>query len=90
MTLLVAGFRLPWVEPPPKPMTRPRPPDTDPQCPLILQRIHELQDDLSLEAEPTRADHWRRQMRTLTERARRLGCFATTHSLEPTRIQDHE
>ena len=76
-----------WGEPPHAPMTRPHPPDTDPQCPLILQRIHALRDDLSLETEPARARHWRRQLRTLTERARRLGCFTTiTHSLDNTRI----
>lgn len=52
-----------------------RPPDTDPQCPLILQRIDELRADLSLESEPLRARQSRRQLRTLTERARRLGCL---------------
>jgi hypothetical protein len=55
--------------------------DSDPQCPLLMQRIVELRAELSLEIEPARARHWRRQLRTVTERARRLGCF------DPTRVR---
>jgi hypothetical protein len=56
----------------------PTAPDLDPQCPLLLQRIDELQDHLSHEAEPMRRRHGRRQLRLLTERARCLGCLNAT------------
>jgi len=58
-------------------MTEPSasPTDADPQCPYLLQRIHELQADLGHESEPLRAQHWQRQLQLLKERARRLGCY---------------
>ena len=62
----------------PIPMTPPAPIDVDPQCPLILQRIEELQADLVGEREASRRRQGRRQLRVLTERARCLGCLDGT------------
>lgn len=51
------------------------PADTDPQCPWLMQRIDELQGEIAVEAEGLRRQHWGRQLRRLTERARCLGCY---------------
>ena len=58
-------------------------PESDPQCPWLLQRIDELDAELALETEPARARHWRWQLRAVVDRARCLGCLGCAPHKRP-------
>jgi hypothetical protein len=62
-----------------------RSPESDPQCPCLLERIDELDAALALETEPARARHWRWQLRAVVDRARGLGCLGCTPQARPVR-----